>query len=155
MRGLLSSCGVWVFSLVEVRELSSCGSQAQLPRGMWDLSSPTRHPTRVPCMGRRTLNHWTTREVPPSQFNSLQKAGTEDGEHFCEKDTYSLYLTWAWGGLGRGRVGRWRAAPGEGRVLRAGVVSLPNDCLPRSAPEPLGSQPDLWRSHALCSWEVA
>ena len=27
-------------------------------RGMWDLSSP--------CIGRRSLNHWTTREVPSS-----------------------------------------------------------------------------------------
>ena len=30
---------------------------------MWDLSSPTRDRTRVPCIGRRILYHWTTREV--------------------------------------------------------------------------------------------
>ena len=30
---------------------------------MWDLSSPTRDWTRVCCIGRWTLNHWTTREV--------------------------------------------------------------------------------------------
>ena len=33
------------------------------PRGMWDLSSPTRDRTRTPCFGRRCLNHWTAREV--------------------------------------------------------------------------------------------
>ena len=32
--------------------------------GMWDLSSPTRDRTRTPCIGRRSLNHWTAREVP-------------------------------------------------------------------------------------------
>ena len=96
-RGLLSSCGVWVFSslvvasrlqgtwalqlwhvgsrvcglcslrhmgsLVEAYELSSCGTRAQLPRGMWEPSSPTRDRTHVPCIGRRILYHWTTREV--------------------------------------------------------------------------------------------
>ena len=33
-------------------------------RGMWDLSSLTRDRTRTPCIGRRSLNHWTAREVP-------------------------------------------------------------------------------------------
>ena len=32
-------------------------------RGMWDLSSPTRDQTRIPFIGRWSLNHWTTREV--------------------------------------------------------------------------------------------
>ena len=31
---------------------------------MWDLSSPTRDRTHVPCIGRQILDHWTTREVP-------------------------------------------------------------------------------------------
>ena len=68
-RGLLSSCGVWA-SLQLWRAgsracgLSSCGAWSQLPRGMWDLSSPTRDRTHVPCIGRWILNHWTTREVP-------------------------------------------------------------------------------------------
>ena len=34
------------------------------PQGMWDLSSPIRDRTRTPCIGRRCLNHRTTREVP-------------------------------------------------------------------------------------------
>ena len=33
------------------------------PRGMWDLSSLTRDWTCTPCIGRRSLNHWTAREV--------------------------------------------------------------------------------------------
>ena len=36
---------------------------------MWDLSSLTRDRTRVPCIGRRILNHWTTREIPNLHFN--------------------------------------------------------------------------------------
>ena len=31
---------------------------------MWDLSSPTRDWTCVPCIARWILNHWATREVP-------------------------------------------------------------------------------------------
>ena len=31
---------------------------------MRDLTSWTRARTRVPCIGRRILNHWATREVP-------------------------------------------------------------------------------------------
>ena len=34
------------------------------PGGMWDLSSQTRDRTQNPCIGRRSLNHLTNREVP-------------------------------------------------------------------------------------------
>ena len=33
------------------------------PRGMWDPNSPTQDGTHTPCIGRWSLNHWTTREV--------------------------------------------------------------------------------------------
>ena len=33
------------------------------PWGTWDLSSPTRNQTCTPCIGRWSLNHWTTRVV--------------------------------------------------------------------------------------------
>ena len=33
-------------------------------QGMWDLSSPTRGETCIPCTGKQSLNHWTAREVP-------------------------------------------------------------------------------------------
>ena len=36
------------------------------PRSVWDLSSLVRDWTRTPCIGRQSLNHWTTREFPPS-----------------------------------------------------------------------------------------
>ena len=38
---------------------------------MWDLSSLTRDRTRVPCIGRQILNHWTTREVLPTFLNPV------------------------------------------------------------------------------------
>ena len=31
---------------------------------MWDLSSPTRDQTQALRIEKRSLNHWTTREVP-------------------------------------------------------------------------------------------
>ena len=34
------------------------------PAARGNLSSPTRDRTRVLCIGRQILNHWTTREVP-------------------------------------------------------------------------------------------
>ena len=40
------------------------------PRGMWDLSSPTRHGTCTLCIGRQCLNQWTSREIPVWAFPS-------------------------------------------------------------------------------------
>ena len=39
------------------------------PQDMWDLSSPTRDWTCTPCIGRRSLNHWTARDVPKYYLN--------------------------------------------------------------------------------------
>ena len=50
----------WV--LVVACRIFSCGMQT-LSYNMWDVSSLTRDTTRVPCIGRWILNHWTTREV--------------------------------------------------------------------------------------------
>ena len=47
---------------LQTRRLSSCGSRAQLLRGMWE-SSQTRTRTHVPCIGRQILNHCATREA--------------------------------------------------------------------------------------------
>ena len=41
------------------------------PWGMWDLSSQTRDQTHTPCIGRRSLNHWTARKVPKSGILNL------------------------------------------------------------------------------------
>ena len=50
------SCGLWA---LEPR-LSSCGTPALLPRGMWDLPRPG-----IKCAARWILNHRTTSEAPP------------------------------------------------------------------------------------------
>ena len=47
---------------LQTRRLSSCGSRAQLLRGMWDLPRPRFKPVS-PCIGRQTLNHCATREA--------------------------------------------------------------------------------------------
>ena len=39
--------------------------------GGWNLSSPTKHWTLVCCAGRRTLYHWTAREVRWLSFKML------------------------------------------------------------------------------------
>ena len=31
---------------------------------MWDLSSPTIDQTHTLCVGKQSLNHWTSREIP-------------------------------------------------------------------------------------------
>ena len=54
------------FSLVVALRFLS--ERPQLLHGVWDLSSLTRDRTCVPCIGRRILNHWTTREVPTQPF---------------------------------------------------------------------------------------
>ena len=56
---------VWhVGSVITAGRLSSCGTWIQLPHGMWDLSSPTRNRTCIPCVARQILNHQITRGVP-------------------------------------------------------------------------------------------
>ena len=60
----LSSCGVWVLSL-SLRSVVVARGLSCPACGMWDLSSPTRARTCIPCVGRRILYLWTTREVPP------------------------------------------------------------------------------------------
>ena len=44
------------------------GVQTYLPRGMWNLSSPTRDRIHTPCTGRQILNHWTPKEAPKPLF---------------------------------------------------------------------------------------
>ena len=48
-----------------------------MPCGMWGLSSPTRDRIRVPCIGRRILYHWTTREVPGLVLSRCPNLGLE------------------------------------------------------------------------------
>ena len=39
-----------------------------VPCGMWDLSCPARDQTRVACVGKQSLNLWTSGEDPKSDF---------------------------------------------------------------------------------------
>ena len=68
----IAACGIFCCdaqnSLIVELRLSSCSTGAQLLQGMWDLSSPTRDQTPVPCIAGWILNHWTTREVPVYPF---------------------------------------------------------------------------------------
>ena len=44
--------------------------------GMWDLSSPTRDQTHIPCIGNTRLNRWAIREVPRTIFLKLRSDST-------------------------------------------------------------------------------
>ena len=48
--------------------LSGCGTWAQLPCSMWDVSPQCKDGTHVPCIGRWILSHYSTREVPHCSF---------------------------------------------------------------------------------------
>ena len=37
--------------------------------GIWERSPPTRDQSHAPCIGRQSLNHWTSREVPLSSLS--------------------------------------------------------------------------------------
>ena len=62
------SCSMWDLCFIrQGKPLFRCGTerlvveaQAQLPDGVWDLSSLTRDQTHVPCIGGQILNHWIT-----------------------------------------------------------------------------------------------
>ena len=40
--------------------------KAQLLRSLGDLRFPDQGSNHVPCIARRILNHWTSKEAPPS-----------------------------------------------------------------------------------------
>ena len=35
-----------------------------MPCSLWDLSSPTRDQTQAMAVKAKSINHWTTREIP-------------------------------------------------------------------------------------------
>ena len=62
------------------------------PQGRWDLSSLTRDQTHTPCIWRQSLNHWTSREVPPLSFasvvlESLRAFGLQPARLLCPWDS--------------------------------------------------------------------
>ena len=60
--------------------------------GMWDLSSPIKDRTQVPCTGRWILNHWTTREVPFVLLICISLMSNNNMEK--EMATHSSTLAW-------------------------------------------------------------
>ena len=48
---------------------------------MWDLSFPTRDQTHIPCIGRQSLNHWTTKEVFLEMFGLSGLAWCWNSDH--------------------------------------------------------------------------
>ena len=57
-------CGPFLKSLLNLLQYCFCFMfWCFWPWGMWDLSSPTRDRTRAPCIGRRSFNRLTAKEV--------------------------------------------------------------------------------------------
>ena len=84
-------------------------------RGIWDLSSPMRDRTRTPCIGRRSLNHWTAREVPGLWFlNSTCAAVWRRGDEGQERKQRNHWEAVAdstgetVGELSKWKMERWR-----------------------------------------------
>ena len=64
-------CGLFLKSLLNLLHYCFCFMFCFVffsPWGVWDLSCLTRDWTHIPCTGRRSLNHWTIREVPGRCF---------------------------------------------------------------------------------------
>ena len=72
----------WAGSSLWLKGFSSCSTRAWLPSGMWDLSSPARAQTHIPCIRRQILYHWTTREVPAKTTVCLLNCPTFPFKHF-------------------------------------------------------------------------
>ena len=84
----------WCGSLEFVKTLLLLYGLVFWPQGMWDLSFPTRDRTHTPCIRKWSLNHWTSRKVPPSssealffiRFSDSLEWGGDDHPYFREAD---------------------------------------------------------------------
>ena len=84
--------------------------------GMWDLRSPTRDCAWSPCIGRWSLNHWATREVPIYHF----KRSSLGRIPFVSEDSADLRhtgVTWKNSSSARTRV-RVSSATDEVKCLK-------------------------------------
>ena len=61
-------------------------------QGTWGLSSPTGDWTHTPCIGRQSLNHWATREVPTLHCCPWFTLFTQ--QVFIECLLYTRHWTW-------------------------------------------------------------
>ena len=92
---------------------------------MWDISSPTRDQTRTPCIGRRSLNHWTAREIPVhSTLDSHFEPRARLASQHVLPDVISHDLDWLLGnrtserdGGGKGTPRVPVTSPGQGSSL--------------------------------------
>jgi len=58
-------CGPFLKSLLNLLQYCFCIMFSFFwPQGMWNLSCPIKDQTYTPCIGRRSLYHWTAREAP-------------------------------------------------------------------------------------------
>ena len=57
-------------------------------QGVWDLSFLIRDQTHIPCFKRRSLNHWTTREV---LYIFLQVTFLTEGASYIELPSKSVH----------------------------------------------------------------
>ena len=64
------------------------------PRAMWDLSSRTRDRNCTPCIGRRSLKHWTAREVP--WINISEEAETQFNLAWKGNSSNEIFLRLIW-----------------------------------------------------------
>ena len=90
-----------------LKVFSSCGMQAYLPSGMWDLISLTRDQ-----IGRWTLYHWITRESP--RLLPLGCVPTPRLRTGSREAPWALSTQGATAGALPGTV-RWRGAPSPQR----------------------------------------
>ena len=91
-------CGIQTLSLWHT---GSVAPQHVGSYSLWDLSSSTGDWTCIPCIARRMLNHWTSREVPLppildashlSQLGSLTPASSVTPFFACTSDMRSSEL---------------------------------------------------------------
>ena len=77
------SCSTWYLccrmraSLVAVRSVVAALGLSSPTHVIWDVRSLTRDRTRVPCIGRQILNHWTATEVPQYVILTKRPEGLE------------------------------------------------------------------------------
>ena len=76
----LSGCGAWT---PECEGFSSCRAQVSLLRGMWELISPNRDLSCVPCTVRWVVRPWASREVPLAKLDWCTR---------CQKSYILAYL---------------------------------------------------------------
>ena len=80
-RVFVAVCRIFTVACALEHRLSSSGTWALLPLGMWNLSSSTRDQIRVPFIKRQILNLWTTKEVP-----EICSLGVCVGDHCRKKE---------------------------------------------------------------------